>query len=176
MCVINFSIVNTGSTPTSAQGRYRVAGSMSNWTTFPVDINNPQTPDIVVNGTYELQVRVQYADSTFSDWTESSNFRVGNCSALGNMYAPVAEADLGKEITQEEFSTVMFTEDPKSGKICYVPSLGHVLYLDSEFQNPSVQGYYATYGKFSGCDNEIKLLTVDQKGEVIGIQNYNVNQ
>jgi len=77
MCQIQFKILteNNDKTLEKAEGRYKLASS-TNWMVFSVDLNNLQTPDITIEGDYELQVRVTYEskpeEKNWSDWQQST--------------------------------------------------------------------------------------------------------
>ena len=97
MCQIDFDIATfdaDGDTVTAAEGRYRLQGAIP-WTTFVPTLGAAQTPDILVSGTYELQVRVQ-ANSVWSDWFPSVLFYIQDCPS-GN--SPVIENITVSQIT-----------------------------------------------------------------------------
>lgn len=84
MCVIQilFSTTTPSGTSVSAgNGRYRINGSGASWTSFAIaDTTNAKTPNITVNGTYELQVNVVNSVGTVSDWSNLTTFTVSeNC-------------------------------------------------------------------------------------------------
>lgn len=161
MCVINFNIVTVGTSPTSADGRYRPVGSSeSEWVNFNIDLQDQKTPDIMVNGEYFLQVRVQYPNTTYSEWTPSSLFKVGNCSKLGNLYKKLDPGDDPATITEEDFNLVLYSNNTSSGSVCYSPSTGDKLYEDSDLTIGAQSGDYLVYGSFAGCFNERKVLQV----------------
>jgi hypothetical protein len=57
----------------SAVGRYRIINSGNNWTTWSIiDINNPQTPDITIVGSYEVQLSVTNSANVTSEWAPST--------------------------------------------------------------------------------------------------------
>jgi hypothetical protein len=76
MCRIGINLTTTtpqDTTIVSAVGRYRIINSGNNWTTWSIiDINNPQTPDITIVGSYEVQLSVTNSSNVTSDWAEST--------------------------------------------------------------------------------------------------------
>lgn len=167
MCVIDFNIVTTGTEPVAAEGRYRNIDVVdSNWITFTVNLLEQETPDIVINGNYEFQVRVQYPDTTWSDWTGSSLFTIGNCTQTGNLYAPLGESNC-QDIVAGDFDTVLFSDNPDSGQACYSVEIGDILYKDSSLTIPADAGTYIMYGSFNGCFQERRGFTVNGTGMVI---------
>ena len=80
MCQVAFTI-ETGDNKEpiqNRQGRYRNINN-SSWTNFNVDTDNSLTPEISINGDYELEVRVSYkAMPTEADWSpwKRSTFQV----------------------------------------------------------------------------------------------------
>lgn len=97
MCQINFNINASDSdgTVVSGEGRYKLTSS-STWTTFNISsITNAQTPDITVEGDYDLEVRVQDNDGAYSAWTTGPNFKIGNCSPN---VGPIANAGTDQAI------------------------------------------------------------------------------
>lgn len=169
MCVINFNIIATGTTPVAAEARYRLLNSGGVWTTFTPDLAGSVTPDITVNGTYELQVRVEYGDGSFSDWTISSTFTVGNCTQLGNIYAVIAPGTNCDSLGVGDFNTVLFSNDIDSGQTCYTPLVGHYLYKDSDLLIPADAGRYLSYGVFNGCHHIKKGIVVNSLGLVTNV-------
>lgn len=86
MCQINFSINATDSDGTivSAEGRYKLSTEINYTNTFTIpNINAAVTPDIQVDGVYDLQIRVLDNSGDYSNWTTVSGFSVGNCSSTG---------------------------------------------------------------------------------------------
>ncbi len=62
----------------NGQGRYKRIGD-SSWMNFNINIDDPLTPDISINGNYELEVRISYKITpTEADWSpwRGSTFRV----------------------------------------------------------------------------------------------------
>lgn len=173
MCVINFNIVTVGSNPIAAEGRYRKATSSAAWDVFSIDLLDKKTPDINVNGDYHLQIRVQYPDLTFSDWTPSSLFKVGNCSTLGQSFAEFADQDDAIGAVSDDFQSVLYSSEEAVG-ICHTPSVGSKLYKDAEKTIPADAGYYTTYGSFAGCTDKKRVLTVNSSGTVVGITAANL--
>jgi len=71
MCRIDLELTTTvgnGLSVTSANGRYRLQGT-SNWSTFQIDLNNPQTPNINTLGIYEIQVNITDNSGSVSEWS-----------------------------------------------------------------------------------------------------------
>lgn len=166
MCVINFNIATTGTSPIAAEGRYRNMNLPSiTWVNFSINLLDQKTPDILVNGSYGMQVRVQYPDSSFSDWTDTSLFTVGNCTQAGNLYSLEGCAS-----TKSDFDIVLFSDSTKSGNACYVPEIGDTLYKDNGLTIPADPGVYAIYGKFNLCFTFNITITVDATGKVINNQ------
>jgi hypothetical protein len=70
MSIINFTLpasIGNGEIST-AEGRYKLSSS-SVWTTFNIgNINNPQTPDIIIEGVYDLEVRVIFTEGSSEGW------------------------------------------------------------------------------------------------------------
>lgn len=97
MCKIRFDVSqeNTGDTITAIQGEYRLALTTS-WTPFNVtNISSPETPDITVQGTYDLRVRIQNQDGVLSEWfidPTNPTFQIGNCGGDVSNAAPTANA------------------------------------------------------------------------------------
>ena len=90
MCQIRFNL-NSSSTITTAQGKYKLVDS-SSWISFLIDVNNPKTPDIVTTGDYELQVRIQDINGLLSDWI-TDTFKISkNCNDTISNVAPNADA------------------------------------------------------------------------------------
>ncbi len=174
MCVINFNIVTVGSSPIGAEGRYRPQGlAGDNWEIFPINLADMKTPDIIVNGQYHLQVRVQYPDLTYSDWTPSTLIKVGSCLQQGNLYTKVEEGENPCDVIVEDFTEIFFTNSPQSGTSCYVPALGEFLYQDSDLSTPVDPGNYVTYGYFAGCISDIRIVATDVKGMVNSVFSCN---
>jgi len=89
MCVIGITLSTTTSEDTtivSSSGRYRRLGT-SLWTNFVINLDNPQTPNIIEGGFYELEVNVTNSVGATSDWAQST-FQVNR--------------DCGKSATIEE--------------------------------------------------------------------------
>lgn len=108
MCKIRFNINASDSDGTinAGEGRYRIVGTTS-WTVFAIaNINLPETPDITVEGDYELQVRVQDNDGAYNtdDFVSSPNFKIGNCTAN---QLPVANAGVDRTIQLPTSSIVL---------------------------------------------------------------------
>lgn len=84
MCQINFSIQYTdadGDTLQAAEGRYKLQNVATFSTIFNINLSNPKTPDIKVNGVYDLEVRVQDVRGLWSEWfTSPEGFKVGDCT------------------------------------------------------------------------------------------------
>lgn len=77
MCRISLNInyfdgEGTGVLQTEAQ--YRKKPSLS-WIPFPLDINDPKTPDLFVEGEYQLRIRL-FNGYGWSAWFQS-NFWIG---------------------------------------------------------------------------------------------------
>lgn len=71
MCQIGLELttsVQNGLSVASATGRYRLQGT-STWTTFPINLSNPLTPDITTLGIYELQVNIADSSGVVSAWS-----------------------------------------------------------------------------------------------------------
>ncbi len=167
MCVINFNIVTTGADPVAMEGRYRkVNNTFLPWTSFPINMLNQMTPDILSSGSYELQVRVEYANGDFSDWTNSSLFQIGNCSAIGNLYAITTPQECGGVVIGD-FTTVLHSSNPLSGTACYYPAVGEIMHKDTDLTVLGDAGVYVIYGSFNGCYPQIRAFTLDIKGTVI---------
>jgi hypothetical protein len=82
MCQIGLQLTTTtqqGLTITSATGRYRLQGT-SIWTTFPINLSNPLTPNIEVIGVYEIQVNVTDSSGVSSVWSPNTpaTFQINN--------------------------------------------------------------------------------------------------
>lgn len=112
MCKIRFDVSqeNTGDTITAIQGEYKLALT-ANWTPFNVtNISSPETPDITVQGTYDLRVRIQNQDGVLSEWfTDPSNptFQIGNCGGSASNIAPTANAGNNSTITLPTNSIIL---------------------------------------------------------------------
>ena len=83
MCRINFTIQYIDADHLqAAEGRYKLKNATAYGTIFPMNISNLQTPDINVNGEYDLQVRVQSTNGLWSNWY-TSTFKVSSdCSEV----------------------------------------------------------------------------------------------
>lgn len=66
-----------GTQITSASGQFRAVGD-TNWLTFGIVLNNPETPDIVLPGSYELRVNVTNNINDTSAWSNITTFTVSN--------------------------------------------------------------------------------------------------
>ena len=74
MCQIHFTIQYTDPEGDSLQvaiGRYKLTLSTV-WNDFIINLADPKTPDIVIEGFYDLEVKVQDAFGTWSDWFAST--------------------------------------------------------------------------------------------------------
>jgi len=69
MCSINFTIeyedVDTG-VVFDQEGQFRLQNT-TEWIPFLLDLNNPQTPNLDVEGVYEMRVRI-FDGRVWSDW------------------------------------------------------------------------------------------------------------
>lgn len=170
MCVIKFNVVVTGTPASSMEGQYRNMDSpMAPWQDFQINILDQKTPDIQINGTYELQVRVKYADNSYSDWTDSSIFTVGDCTQSGNLYAPWILPMACTDIEKSDFTTVLFSDNPQSGLDCYSVEIGDTMYEDSALTIPTGEGKYIMRGSFNGCfpGLGVRFFDVNSAGVVI---------
>lgn len=84
MCKIDFKIEYTdaeGNSLQAAEGRYKLKTATSFKPIFAINLTNPQTPDITVDGEYDLEVRVQDSSGLWSNWyTSPEGFKIGNCT------------------------------------------------------------------------------------------------
>jgi len=82
MCQIAITIdVTNGVTLASATGRYRINGAGSWEPEFDIDLFNPQTPNIIDYGLYDLEVKITSDLGVDSVW-EASAFTVdANCAS-----------------------------------------------------------------------------------------------
>lgn len=81
MCRIGITlntITPVGTSIVSANGRYRLVGTTT-WTTFPINLGNPQTPNITTTGSYELQVNVTNNLNETSPWANGTFSISTNC-------------------------------------------------------------------------------------------------
>lgn len=82
MCRIGINLTDTtpnGTNIVSALGQYREVGSAT-WINFAIILNNPQTPDLTVIGSYEVRINVTNNVSDTSEWSNISTFKVSsNC-------------------------------------------------------------------------------------------------
>jgi len=87
MCRIPFNLAYSDSdgTVVSAQGRYKLV-TASTWITFPITLGGPYaTPDILTNGTYELQVQVTDDDNAVSGWQPANQtFEIETCPVVND--------------------------------------------------------------------------------------------
>lgn len=88
MCQIDFTISASSerlNNISSAQGRYKLTSqseSVNTWTTpFNIsDIQDAKTPDIVIEGDYDFNVRVKDSEDIYSEWfVVYGGFKIGNC-------------------------------------------------------------------------------------------------
>jgi len=137
MCKINLeltSIVQLGFNVSSANGRYRELNTVP-WTTFSINLNNPQTPNINNEGLYELQVNIVDSSGSVSQWSpntpaiiEISNNCSNNCNdncckfeITNNKFVPFELPDFldcsgggifGPETTIQPNGTITICTDP----------------------------------------------------------------
>jgi hypothetical protein len=81
----------------NGQGRYKLIGD-SSWINFNIDIDNSSTPDIIINGSYELEVRVSYKIiPTEADWSpwRGSTFRVSENDCNSAYYYAKRDQTIG---------------------------------------------------------------------------------
>lgn len=81
MCKIALNINVSNTTPTEAEGRYKLQGTNNYQPVFSIDLNNPTTDDITVIGVYDLEVRVKNSDNLWSDWFVDVIEVKSNCNA-----------------------------------------------------------------------------------------------
>ncbi len=82
MCQVNFEIQTKNNVKPilSGEGRYRHIDNQT-WVDFGINIDDPITPDIIINGNYELEVRVSFsATPTELEWSawKASTFKVSS--------------------------------------------------------------------------------------------------
>jgi hypothetical protein len=82
MCKIGINLDTTTPTGTlieSAIGRYRVVGGgEGDWVNFNIILSSPETPNISIIGSYELQVNVTNNVDGTSDWSDSVTFTIAS--------------------------------------------------------------------------------------------------
>lgn len=110
MCKLPFEITEeTEQTIVAIEGRYRDAIAQPAWTSFTLPLPNSgdilETPDILVNGEYHIEVRVQVSNGLWSNWKRmSSNFVVADqCDTqlVNGIYdlVVVVDNDCNKQVT-----------------------------------------------------------------------------
>lgn len=82
---INATTPNGTSLTSTALGRYRLAGGgATDWVNFTISLVNPETPNITVIGSYELQVNVTNNIADTSAWSNTVTFNVSSSCGTTN--------------------------------------------------------------------------------------------
>lgn len=82
MCQIDFTIQFTdqdNSLIQAAEGRYKLQSDSVFEPVFSIDITDPKTPDLNVNGDYDLDVRIQDEDGLWSNWFSTTFLIADTC-------------------------------------------------------------------------------------------------
>lgn len=121
MCRINFTIQHTdanGDGLQAAQGRYKFKNEVAFQDIFNINLSNPQTPDINVNGEYDLQVRVQDVRGLWSEWFISpEGFKVGNCTPNQK---PTVFAGVDQNVASNSTTVTAIASDPDGTIVSYL--------------------------------------------------------
>ena len=146
MCRIQITLSNlttpAGTTIISSSGRYRLAGTLDNWNTFPIDLSNSRTPDITTVGTYTLEVNVTNNQGISSDWV-SSTFQVSTkCGDSG-----------GGVVTPTSFGITTNTSCFSHKCVSVVPSQGEPVTVN--ITKTGIGGWYGG----SSCPNSTVILS-----------------
>jgi len=148
MCQINFSIQYTdadGDTLQAAEGRYKLKSVATFSPVFNINLSNPKTPDIKVNGVYDLEVRVQDVKGLWSNWfTSSQGFKIGDCNTTPNGLAiTLLEGTCSASNPASSFTYYVSDYNIKNGNIIYSDKL-----LTTPLNRSPNQNYYfaGTFG------------------------------
>lgn len=162
MCVIKINLNVTtpvGTTITNSQGRYRKVGATT-WNNFIISLSNPETPNIINLGQYELEVNVTNNLGVTSNWANSS-FEI---SSTCNQTTPTNPTN-PTEVLVYQYTGVYQLNDPAH------PSGGYVNYVDLDGFSKSVKFIWV------GDCVTISASTINQTGGVVvGCSNTTTTQ
>lgn len=143
MCQINFTIQasDIDGTLLGGEGRYKLSSS-STWVTFNIaDINNAQTPNLTVEGDYDLEIRVQDNNNTYSSWTSVTGFKIGNCSTANEYQIAIADCTMGNP------NSVTWTTVYSSISAANL-DVGTTLYIDSALTTPYQSNPFSPFNTY----------------------------
>ena len=121
MCKIDFKIQYTdadGDSLQGAEGRYKLKSAATFEPVFSINLSNSQTPDITVDGVYDLEVRVQDTKGLWSEWfTSPEGFKIGNCTPNK---IPTVNAGINQNISSNNTSVTAIASDSDGTIVSYL--------------------------------------------------------
>lgn len=165
MCQISFNInVQNNEEIIAAEGRYKLQGAVSFEPVFTInDINNPITPDITIQGDYNLEIRVQGTNGIWSDWF-ATTIRVDTSCAISSIGIYIKQGNCNDfPIDNNDILVYVDNINISNGSILYSDA---ALTIPYAIPNNNISFIYADAG--NGIDETIFNISVS--GEVQNLQ------